>query len=121
MRRCPECSLELARRQSGLSVAYPAAEGHPLSGRRAPDLPVEGRSGLFGLLRPGRHVLLDLTGRTVLDAPGHRAAPDTGRAEWAGVRAALVRPDGHVAWASDESDDAALGAAARAALAATHR
>jgi cytochrome c1 len=43
------------------------------------------------------------------------------RAEWQGVRAAFVRPDGHVAWAGAEPDDEALAAAATAALAATGR
>ncbi|MFF7189056.1 FAD-dependent monooxygenase [Streptomyces sp. NPDC008222] len=117
----PEFSRELARRVSGLSAAYPAAGGHPLTGRRAPDLALDRTTGLFALLRPGRHVLLDLTGRDVLDEPCHRVAPDERRAEWPGVRAALVRPDGHVAWASDETDDRALGDQAREAVAATRR
>jgi hypothetical protein len=37
------------------------------------------------------------------------------------VRAALVRPNGHVAWAGDEPGDEALGKEAREAVAATHR
>jgi hypothetical protein len=37
------------------------------------------------------------------------------------VRAALIRPDGHVAWAGIDRDDTALAAAARRALAASHR
>ncbi|GAA1298371.1 hypothetical protein [Saccharothrix xinjiangensis] len=41
------------------------------------------------------------------------------RADWAGVRAALVRPDGHVAWA--DRPDADLPDAVRAALSAIGR
>ncbi|MEU3653317.1 hypothetical protein AB0E67_10850 [Streptomyces sp. NPDC032161] len=35
------------------------------------------------------------------------------------MRAALARPDGHVAWPSNEPDDEALAREARRALAAT--
>ncbi|MFJ5222164.1 FAD-dependent monooxygenase [Streptomyces sp. NPDC088400] len=108
---------------------------HPLTGRRAPDLAFasHGKS-LFGLLNDGRHVLLDLTG-TLTGAAGGRPlvlAPDITvhsaplseppagpRPEWSGVRAALIRPDGHVAWASEEHDDDALVTAVRTAVAAT--
>ncbi|MEV7421711.1 FAD-dependent monooxygenase [Streptomyces sp. NPDC091212] len=170
----PAFSGELAERLAALDVAYPpgppahpgvpvgtgTAEVHPLTGRRAPDLAFEGGgSGLFALLREGRHVLLgldrdpdpdpdsdsdsdsdlnlDLTGAdTDADTTGDRLADlarargvavhsaplaGTSRAEWSGVRAALVRPDGHVAWASTEPDDEALFATARAAVrAAVH-
>ncbi|MEU7889645.1 hypothetical protein AB0B54_29420 [Microbispora bryophytorum] len=47
--------------------------------------------------------------------------PVESRAGWRRVRAALIRPDGHVAWASEEDDDAALRSAAATALAATTR
>ncbi|WP_394427996.1 FAD-dependent monooxygenase [Streptomyces sp. SGAir0957] len=115
----PAFSLELAGRLSALAVAYPAPGKHPLTGRRAPDLALNG-TGLFALLRPARHVLLDLTGAGVLPGPCHRAAPAEPPAEWSKVRAALVRPDGHVAWACDETDDAALARAAREAVAAAY-
>jgi 2-polyprenyl-6-methoxyphenol hydroxylase-like FAD-dependent oxidoreductase len=86
----PELSRELAERLSGLAVAYGGPPGsHPLTGTRAPDLRLA-HGTLFTLLRPGRHVLLDLA-----------AAPHEG---W--PRAALVRPDGHVAWAGDDPSEA---------------
>ncbi|MFD7658412.1 FAD-dependent monooxygenase [Actinosynnema sp. NPDC059797] len=125
----PGVSADLAGRLSGLAVAYPAVEGdHPLTGRRAPDL-----GGLFAALRPDRHVLLDLGGDPTALADVRDAAPGaTGpgltvlrdvsagdRPDWAGVRAALVRPDGHVAWAASPDDD--LPDAVRAALSAIGR
>ncbi|MFI6768029.1 FAD-dependent monooxygenase [Streptomyces sp. NPDC050355] len=116
----PAFSLELAGYLSALSVTYPASEGHPLTGRRAPDLALDG-TVLFALLRPGRHVLLDLTGLEVLQSPCHRATLTERPAEWSDVRAALVRPDGHVAWASNEPDDEALDKQAREAVAGTPR
>lgn len=102
----PELSRTLAERLSALSVAYPAAEGgHRLAGTRAPDLRL-GHTGLFTLLRTGRHVLLDLAGGTA-PAEGvthHRGPLSAPHADWAGVAAALIRPDGHVAWAGDDPD-----------------
>ncbi|QFZ18920.1 FAD-dependent monooxygenase [Saccharothrix syringae] len=109
----PGVSADLAGRLSGLAVTYPAAEGdHPLVGRRAPH-----GDGLLAALRPDRYVLLDLTG-TLGDVDGVVVLRgEVGdRPGWRGVRAALVRPDGHVAWADRPDDD--LPAATRAAVAA---
>ncbi|MFC5744706.1 FAD-dependent monooxygenase [Actinomadura rugatobispora] len=85
----PELSRELAERLSGLAVAYDRPPGaHPLIGRRAPNLRLPDE--LFTLLHPGRHVLLDLT------TTPHEGWP----------AAALIRPDGHVAWAGDDPSKA---------------
>ncbi|GAA4119034.1 FAD-dependent monooxygenase [Streptomyces hundungensis] len=106
----PDFSLTLAERLSGLSVAYPPADesAHPLTGRRAPDLQLSSGRRLFELLRGGRHVLLDLTGEGSAVIAGSRGNADfhsarltTPRPAWSAVRSALIRPDGHVAWASD--------------------
>ncbi|GAA2437054.1 hypothetical protein GCM10010191_59880 [Actinomadura vinacea] len=86
----PELSRELAERLSGLAVAYERPPGvHPLTGRRAPNLRLPDGE-LFTLLHPGRHVLLDLT------TTPHEGWP----------AAALIRPDGHVAWAGDDPSKA---------------
>ncbi|WP_327208471.1 FAD-dependent monooxygenase [[Kitasatospora] papulosa] len=103
----PAFSLSLAERLSGLDVAYPPpASGHPLTGHRAPNLELADGTDLFTALRPGRYVLLDFTD-TPAPAPGvvARAAcwPGT-RPAWSTVRTALIRPDGHVARASDGPD-----------------
>lgn len=103
---------------SGLDIRYELGEGHPLLGRRMPDLDlvVEGRPlKLFTLLHGARGLLLnfgkagttditpwadrigivdaDCDGAWELPAVGHIAAPKT----------VLVRPDGHVAWVGNES------------------
>jgi 2-polyprenyl-6-methoxyphenol hydroxylase-like FAD-dependent oxidoreductase len=111
---------ELALRLSGLATAYPAsgAGEHPLTGRRVPDLALEGAPAptVFGLLCNARFVLLDLTGGELqladageradrLDVVAGRLANE--RPDWAHVQAVLIRPDGHVAWATDQLDDAA--------------
>jgi hypothetical protein len=106
-----ELNARLATAASGVDVAYPAGAGdHPLTGRRVPNLKVEDGSDLFGRLAPGRFVL---TGVSPGDLAGH-LGPDLRRAvsataakfagaqpPWDTVGAALIRPDGHLAWAAD--------------------
>lgn len=125
----PDLNDRLAAQVGSLAVSYPPADAaaHPLTGTRAPDLTI-GDTGLFALLRADSYLLLDLTGG---DAPGlgrfarpglrvHRGAPHLPPAGWADVRAALVRPDGHVAWAADRHGTDPV-AGLRTALATTHR
>ncbi|MER7246272.1 FAD-dependent monooxygenase [Kribbella sp. NPDC000426] len=77
----PEANRLLAGVISGIGLAY-AAGDHPLVGRRMPDLPLPDGTTLSSRLRAGRHVLLE--GR---DLPAARI---------------LVRPDGHVQWATND-------------------
>jgi len=124
----PSVTRELSIRLAALDVVYPGSGGaaaHPLTGRRVPDLELEGAPvpSVFGLLRTARFVLLDLTGGELdlADAgAGERSdrlevaagrlgeAKAKARPEWAQVRAVLLRPDGHVAWASDNAGKAAI-------------
>ncbi|MEW1547952.1 FAD-dependent monooxygenase [Streptomyces tsukubensis] len=117
--RSKEFSDVLAGRLTALDVAYPAADpdAHPLTGARAPALAFAATdTDLFALVRADGYLLLDLTVRGVLgDRGGDRItvrggvldrAPDG----WEDVRAALIRPDGHIAWAGTEEDDAELAA-----------
>jgi 2-polyprenyl-6-methoxyphenol hydroxylase-like FAD-dependent oxidoreductase len=105
-----------AAMMSGLDVHYDLGEGHPLLGRRMPDLDVltaDGPLRVFTLLHAARPVLLNLgepgafditpwadrvplveasyDGTWELPALGPVAAPS----------AVLVRPDGYVAWVGD--------------------
>ncbi|HWG25288.1 FAD-dependent monooxygenase [Actinospica sp.] len=90
---------------SGLWVKYPAPKGaHPLVGARAQDARLRGESArLFGALRAGRFVLLDVGGLHEREAVDVAA---TGRLDLVvgldpDAPSMLVRPDGHVAWAAD--------------------
>ncbi|MEV5428234.1 FAD-dependent monooxygenase [Streptomyces sp. NPDC052701] len=124
----PGLNDHLAAQVSSLAVAYPPTDprAHPLAGTRAPDLAI-GDTGLFALLRADSYLLLDLTpggrlGR--LTRPGLRVHTGTLHlppADWTGIRAALIRPDGHIAWAGAHHDDTALMEGLGAALAVTHR
>ena len=114
-------TLDEARRRvagviSGLDVRYDLGEGHPLLGRRMPDLDLvtpDGVVRVYALLRAARPVLLDLGEPGALDLGAWagrlrlvEAAYD-GRWELPVIgtvpapTAVLVRPDGHVAWVGD--------------------
>ena len=102
----PEFSLALARMLSALDVAYPST-GHPLVGTRVP--------GLFASLRTGRPVLLDTTGTLgaeVIALAGVLGMEMlVGEQPWTIAEVVVIRPDGHVWWASDATDEAEVAAA----------
>ncbi len=104
---------------SALDIHYDLGEGHPLLGRRMPDLDLhtaDGPTRVFALLHDARPVLLDLGGPGGFDiAPwadrvrlveakndGAWELPVLG--EVAAPPAVLIRPDGHVAWVGDLTD-----------------
>jgi 2-polyprenyl-6-methoxyphenol hydroxylase-like FAD-dependent oxidoreductase len=104
---------------SGLDIHYDLGEGHPLLGRRMPDLDLATTNGplrVFALLHDARPVLLNLgepggvdiapwTDRVqLIDAQytGTWALPALG--EVPAPTAILVRPDGYVAWVGDQTD-----------------
>ncbi|MEU8241815.1 FAD-dependent monooxygenase [Actinoplanes missouriensis] len=96
----PELNDRLAGRVSALDVAYPCAQAHRLVGQRAAE------PELLALSRADGYTLMDLTGAdgrlSALAGPHlsvHRAEPSR-----PGAGAVLIRPDGHIAWATDETD-----------------
>jgi 2-polyprenyl-6-methoxyphenol hydroxylase-like FAD-dependent oxidoreductase len=108
----------LAAEMSGLDIHYDLGEGHPLLGRRMPDLDLvtaDGPLRVFTLLHRARPVLLNLG-----DPGGFDITPWADRvqlidAEYGGAwelpalgavtapRAVLIRPDGYVAWVGDRT------------------
>ncbi|CAM3542645.1 FAD-dependent monooxygenase [Kibdelosporangium persicum] len=110
-----DVSRHLARMVSGLDIQYDMGEGdHPLLGRRVPHVDLvheDGKTSTTELLHAGRGVLLDCAGnaglRKAAAAWSDRveivtAAPvDNGTdSPLHGADAYLIRPDGHLAWAT---------------------
>lgn len=103
---------------SGLDIRYEPSEGHPLLGRRIPDIDMvvkDGTERAFTLLHKARPVLLSF-GQTNgfdvtpwADRVQHVAVRYDGNWDLPGIGpvvappAALVRPDGYVAWVGDQS------------------
>jgi 2-polyprenyl-6-methoxyphenol hydroxylase-like FAD-dependent oxidoreductase len=105
---------------SGLDIHYDLGTGHPLLGRRMPDLDlvIEGGSRrVFTLLHGARPALLNLGDAGALDiAPWSdrvRRVDAVYDGKWelpvlgavTAPSAVLVRPDGHVAWVGDGTDE----------------
>jgi 2-polyprenyl-6-methoxyphenol hydroxylase-like FAD-dependent oxidoreductase len=110
----------LAAMISGLDVHYDLGEGHPLLGRRMPDLDLttsEGATRVFSLLNDARPLLLDLRGGDRAETSGEPGGMRVVRAGYAGPwelpvlgevtapTGVLVRPDGHVAWVGEGTDE----------------
>ncbi|KAB2341006.1 FAD-dependent monooxygenase [Actinomadura rudentiformis] len=111
----------LARAVSGIAVSYPAPPGaHRLIGRRAPDVPLCGKpSRLYEALREGRFVLVVAANDPAVTYLATRSWTDRVHcdvANGATHTTALVRPDGYVAWATDETAPDRRAAAIRIAL-----
>ncbi len=101
---------------SGLDIHYDLGEGHPLLGRRMPDLDLDTADGprrVFTLLHPARPVLLNLG-----EAGGFDITPWVDRVQMIDASyvgpwelpvlgevpapaAVLIRPDGYVGWVGD--------------------
>jgi hypothetical protein len=107
-----------AAMMSGLDIDYDLGEGHPLLGRRMPDLDLVTANGpmrMFTLLHDARPVLLNLG-----EPAGFDITPWTDRVQLIDAKyegkwelpaigavtaptAVLIRPDGYVAWVGDQT------------------
>jgi 3-(3-hydroxy-phenyl)propionate hydroxylase len=104
---------------SGLDVHYDLGEGHPLLGRRMPDLDLvtaDGPQRMFTLLHQTRPLLLNLGAPRAFDISPWADRVRLVEAQCTGAwelpvlgavdppNAVLIRPDGYVAWVGDGTD-----------------
>jgi 2-polyprenyl-6-methoxyphenol hydroxylase-like FAD-dependent oxidoreductase len=103
-----------AARVWGIFTHYNLGDGHPLVGHSVPNFEFEDGTKVGELMRDGQGLLVDFEGNPALQtlASGYsdRLKYVSGRAnEQLGLRTALIRPDGFIAWASDcEPDEESL-------------
>jgi rifampicin monooxygenase len=99
-----EVNRHLVEKITAIGIRYDLGDGPDLLGRRLPDIDLsQGR--LYDLLRRGRGLLLDRTGRLSVGGWSDRVdhLGDPGAA--LDVACVLLRPDGHVAWIGDDQRD----------------
>jgi 3-(3-hydroxy-phenyl)propionate hydroxylase len=104
---------------SGLDIHYDLGEGHPLLGRRMPDLDLMSADGplrVFALLHEAKPVLLNLGEAGAFDITQWADRVQLIEAEYVGSWelpvlgtviapvAALIRPDGYVAWVGEGTE-----------------
>jgi 2-polyprenyl-6-methoxyphenol hydroxylase-like FAD-dependent oxidoreductase len=114
-----EPRTRFAAMMTGLDIHYDLGEGHPLLGRRMPDLDLVTANGpmrVFTLLHEARPVLLNLGEPDVFDITPWRDRVHLIDAKHDGLwelpvlgvvaapTAVLIRPDGYVAWTGDLTD-----------------
>jgi 3-(3-hydroxy-phenyl)propionate hydroxylase len=116
--RMEEPRRRLAAEMSGLGIHYDLGEGHPLLGRRMPDLDLvttDGPLRVFTLLHGARPVLLNLGEPGGFDMTGWADRVQLIHARYVGTwelpaigavtapTAVLIRPDGYVAWVGERT------------------
>jgi len=116
--RMDEPRRQMAAEMSGLGVHYDLCEGHPLLGRRMPDLDLDTTAGplrVFTMLHDARPVLLNFDEPGAFDITPWADRVQLIDAKYVGIwelpvlgavtapAAVLIRPDGYVGWVGDRS------------------
>jgi 2-polyprenyl-6-methoxyphenol hydroxylase-like FAD-dependent oxidoreductase len=114
-----EARTRVAAMLAGLDIHYDLGEGHPLLGRRMPDLDLVTPGGplrVFSLLHDARPVLLNLGEPGAFDITPWADRVRLVDADYGGAwelpvvgvvgapTSVVIRPDGHVAWVGDGTD-----------------
>jgi 2-polyprenyl-6-methoxyphenol hydroxylase-like FAD-dependent oxidoreductase len=99
-----EVNRFLVEKVTAIGIRYDLGEGHRLVGRRLRDVRLT-RGRLYALMHEGRGLLLDQTGRLSVAGWADRVDHVVDVSEELDVPAALLRPDGHVAWVGGDQQD----------------
>jgi rifampicin monooxygenase len=94
----------LIEKITAIGVRYDFGDGHELLGRRLRDVGLK-HGRLYGLMHGGRGLLLDQTGRLSVAGWADRVDHVVDVSEELDVPAALLRPDGHVAWVGEDQQE----------------
>jgi 3-(3-hydroxy-phenyl)propionate hydroxylase len=115
-----EPRTHLGALQSGLDIHYDLGDGHPLLGRRMPDLDLEtddGPTRVFEQMHDARPLFLNLSEPGTFDITSWsdrvKSIDATTEDPWVlpvigeapTPTAVLIRPDGHVAWVGQGDTD----------------
>jgi 2-polyprenyl-6-methoxyphenol hydroxylase-like FAD-dependent oxidoreductase len=100
----------IAGRVWGVVTHYDLGGDHPLVGHSVPNFELEDGASMGDVMHDGQGILLDFDGnaslKTLASEYGGRIKYLSGPAkERLGLSAALIRPDGIIAWASDKDAD----------------
>jgi 2-polyprenyl-6-methoxyphenol hydroxylase-like FAD-dependent oxidoreductase len=100
----------IAARVWGIFTHYDLGGDHPLVGHSVPNFEFEDGATIGELMHDGQAMLLDFEStaslKTLASGYGDRIKYVSGRAkEQFGLSAALIRPDGMIAWASENDPD----------------
>jgi 2-polyprenyl-6-methoxyphenol hydroxylase-like FAD-dependent oxidoreductase len=99
-----EVNRALIGKITAIDLRYDFGAGPDLLGRRLRDIDVE-QGRLYGLLRRGRGLLLDRTGRLTVGGWSDRVDQLADPTAAVDVPCVLLRPDGYVAWIGDDQRD----------------
>lgn len=117
--RMDEPRKRMAGEITALDIHYALGEGHPLLGRRMPDLDIVTANGtlrVFSLLHEARPLLLNFAPLDRLEVASWSDRVECVDAKYTGAwelpvigvidapAAVLIRPDGYVAWVGEGSD-----------------
>ena len=91
----------LIEKVTAIGIRYDFGDENPLVGRRLRDVSLK-RGHLYGLMRAGRGLLLDQTGRLSVAGWSDRVDHIVDVSEELDAPAVLLRPDGHVAWVGED-------------------
>ncbi|WP_328994316.1 rifampin monooxygenase [Kribbella sp. NBC_01245] len=94
----------LIEKITAIGVRYNFGEGPELLGRRLRDVKLK-RGRLYELMRSGRGLLLDQTGRLSVEGWADRVDHVVDVSEELDAPAVLLRPDGHVAWIGEDQQE----------------
>ncbi|ABW13520.1 Pentachlorophenol monooxygenase [Parafrankia sp. EAN1pec] len=99
-----DVNRHLTEKIIAIGIRYDFGAGHHLLGRRMRDIALK-RGRLYPLMHHGRGLLLDQTGQLSVTGWADRVDHIIDVSDELDVPAALLRPDGHIAWVGDNQQD----------------